>query len=138
MKILLGGVRLKSISESPAIRFIKKGGGFRVGILLALGIILLLFGAASEEKSDAGIQYEEEIRLTELCRRVKGVGDCYVMIGYTTERVGDYSSSSEKRVSSVTVLCDGADSTRVKGELVELITSLYGIGSNRVTVLRCK
>ena len=107
-----------------------------MGILLALGIILLLFSTAGEERTDAGIQYEEEIRLTELCRRVKGVGDCYVMIGYTTERVG--YSSSEKRVSSVTVLCDGADSARVRGELVELITSLYGIGSNRVTVLRCK
>lgn len=127
---------MRSLSESPIVGFIKRGGGFKVGIFLAIGIILLVFGAAGEGDTDTGVQYEEEIRLTELCRRVKGVGDCYVMIGYSTERVS--YSSSEKRVLSVTVLCDGADSPAVRGELVELISSLYGIGAHRVTVLRCK
>ena len=126
---------MKSLSDSPFVSFIKKGGGgWKIGILLAVGVILLLFGLSGTEESETQL-YDEEQRLCALCERVKGAGDCYVMVGYSSEG-SRYSSSSTRRVESVTVICEGADSITVKQQLTEIITSLYGIGANRVTIVK--
>ena len=129
---------MKFLSDNRLLTFFKKGGLWKAAVIFVLGILLISFGAIGSDSADTeGLQHEEELRLTELCRRVKGVGDCYVMVGYK-ESQSRYSSSTEKRVESVTVLCDGADSPQVRQSLTDLVTSLYGIGSNRVTILRCK
>ena len=38
-------------------------------------------------------------------------------------------------VYAVAVLCDGADSVKVRERIVDFMRSLYGIGANRVSVL---
>lgn len=126
---------MKSNSDNPFLSFLKKGkSSWKIFILLLVGVCLLLFGGVFDRTdSSEEYSYDEEIRLTQLCSRVRGVGECYVMIGYSSEGSSRYSAS-ERRVESVVVVCQGADSVSVRQELTDIIVSLYGIGSNRVAV----
>jgi len=95
--------------------------------LLIIGVLLLLIpslyngGGSGESGAPTG-----EERLYEMCSLVEGVGECKVMITY---------SEGGDEVYAVAVLCEGAESAAVRARLVELIGSLYGIGSNRIAVL---
>jgi hypothetical protein len=65
---------------------------------------------------------------------VEGVGECRVIITYTT--VGDsYYQSASKKVYAVAISCEGAKRVGVKANLTELVSSMFGIGTNRVSVL---
>lgn len=94
----------------------------RLALFLLLGLALILIGSLSlggEEKT-AG----EEERVAEMCSLIEGVGECRVMMTY----------GGEGEVYAVLVLCEGAESARVRGDLTSLICSLYGIGSHRVEI----
>ena len=43
-------------------------------------------------------------------------------------------SYREGEVFAVAILCEGAESPKVRQKLTELVCSIYGIGSNRVTI----
>jgi hypothetical protein len=43
-------------------------------------------------------------------------------------------SYRDGEVFAVAILCEGAESPRVQKKLTELVCSMYGIGSNRVTI----
>ena len=43
-----------------------------------------------------------------------------------------------EEVYAVAVVCEGADSTAVRSDITELLTSIYGIGANRVEILPLK
>lgn len=86
---------------------------------------LLLIGAPEAKTSDAASQTLED-RVASLCSSVEGVGECEVMITY----------SGEDEVYAVAVLCDGAESVSVRREITALASSLFGIGSNRISVLK--
>ena len=111
----------KSASENTFISFIKKNKTALILILIILiGILLLclpsnkLSGGESEEK-----------RLAELCSAIDGVGECSVLL-----------NMKDGEVVSVAILCEGADSSEVEADIKELVSSLYGIGYNKVTVLK--
>lgn len=102
---------------------------WRVALILALGLFLIIIGSGSEddtEESEIGI----EERLAEVCRDVDGVGECYVLVYYSPIK----SRADEASVESVIVVCEGADSTDVRLRLTEMISSFFGIGTNRVRV----
>ena len=121
---------MKSRSDKPLTAFfesIKKGGAFKIGVIFALGIILISFsfvGTGEKEESDFG----EEERISLLCSEIEGIGRCEVML----------SHSSLGRVESVLIVCDGADSVKVRERIVDLFTSLYGIGANRISIQKMK
>ncbi len=98
--------------------------------LAALGALLIIFsgflGKSSEEKS-------EEERLAELCSMIEGAGEVRVVISYGEES-SYFSGSGEGCVLGVAVFCDGADDVRVRSEIKEMISVLYGIGTNRITI----
>ena len=111
----------KSASESLLLPFIKKNRAvILLALLLILGVLLMLIPTESGEKPR-----DEEARVSELCSGVAGVGRCSVVLNI---KDGD--------VISAAVLCDGADSPKVESNLKELISSLYGIGYNRISVLK--
>ena len=85
----------------------------------------IALGVGGENTSDPDVS-DETAELAEVCSMVEGVGRCRVMINYT--------ESGE--VGAVAVLCDGADRTEVRSRLVGLISSLYGIGTHRISVLK--
>lgn len=117
------------------ISSVKKKGGLLPVIIVLLGIALLIFGIASSDTGSAeGSDTEdEEERLAELFSMIDGVGECRVMITYTTERVG-YGSEVVRHVEGVAVLCTGGDDPAVKKRITEMTSALYSIGANRVRV----
>ncbi len=90
-----------------------------VALIIAILIIVLFGGGGEGSEPSEG----DDERLEALCSMVDGVGECHVMVTY---RDGE--------VFAVAVICEGAEDIRVREKVVDLVTSIYGIGSNRVTV----
>ena len=101
-----------------------------IAVALALGLILIFIGSygGSDDESATGV----EQRLAAACSAVAGVGECEGMI-YFTE--GEEKGGS---VESVIVICEGADSVEVRLRLTEMLSSFFGIGTNRVRIEKRK
>ena len=105
----------------------------KVVIVLALGLILIFLGGRREKTiSDTVISTEE--RIAAACSGVEGVGECQVYLYYSDS---DKRNDTEK-IESVIVVCEGADSVDVRLRLTEMLTSFFGIGSNRVRIEKMK
>ncbi|MBQ8372337.1 MAG: hypothetical protein IJX38_05335 [Clostridia bacterium] len=117
------------------ISSVKKKGGLLPVLIVLLGVALLIFGIASSgtDSTDGTGTEDEEERLAELLTMIDGVGECRVMITYTTERVG-YGSEVVRHVEGVAVLCTGGNDPSVKKRITEMTSALYSIGSNKVRV----
>ena len=110
-------------SDFSFLTFIKKQDkGFIILIIGAIALALLLI-SSSNKKSVEKTEIDEATRLEELCSQIEGVGECRVMVTYKSGEV-----------YAVAVICKGAESPKVRERLTDLITSMYGIGANRVTV----
>ena len=113
-------------SEGSFLAFLKKGKtAVRAAVILAAGIILILLGGffGKSEGEDAPSAEEE---LAEICTMTEGVGRARVVMTY----------GEEGEVYAVAVLCDGAENPAVRARIVKLVGSLYGIGANRISVLK--
>jgi len=118
-------VRLKLKSDNGFKEFILSSRRILpILLLLGIGILLVFMGQGEVAKKTETVG--EEARLAEMCSAAVGVGDCRVMISY----------GEDGEVYAVAVLCDGADSIEVERDVKRLVGSLYGIGDNRITVLR--
>ena len=105
----------------------------KVAIVLALGLILIFLGGRSDETvTDTEIGIEE--RIAAACSGVEGVGECQVYLYYSES---DKKNDSDK-IESVIVVCEGADSVEVKLRLTKMLSSFFGIGSNRVRIEKMK
>ena len=95
-----------------------------LGILLVafLGAGIMLF-AGKGEGATAAPKTED---LSSLCSSLDGVGECRTVINY----------GKDGEVLAVAVLCEGADQIEVKSKLYKLIGNLYGLGYNRISVLK--
>lgn len=111
----------RSKLRSDVKEFLKNGKWNGIILLISvLCIILIAFGdGGNDEKTSTAADDE----LSEVCSMIEGVGECRVMMTY-----------KDGEVFAVAVICEGADDPETEMRLVELITSLYGIGSNRVSV----
>jgi hypothetical protein len=98
----------------------KQGTVILLLLLLALAIFLLPSGGDGDKENTADL----ESKTAELCSSVSGVGECRVMLTYRDDEV-----------YAVAVVCEGANSTSVRRDITELISSLFGIGANRVQIL---
>lgn len=115
--------KLKSVGEIREFLFGEGNRIWLVGLML-LGLILILIGNEHTGEKIAVTQ-TEEMRATEMCAMMDGVGDCRVMMTYRPD---------SDEVYAVLVLCDGAESVAVRERITSLFTSLYGIGSHRVEI----
>ena len=125
-------------------------GAFRVGLLILIGILMIFFSASScqggteEDSSVTSLdEYKEktEGELESLCHSVAGVGRCRVYLTLARGEKNTYKGTSvietkPPEVLGVTVVCDGGDKDGVKLALVDMLTALFNIGSNRVAVLK--
>lgn len=123
-------MRWKLKSEGSFLSFLKGGGVRRILPLLVVAVALLLLSSSlffdKEEGESVSVSAEGE--LSELCSAIDGVGRCRVMITY----------GEDEEVAAVAVLCEGADSVEVRARLNELISSLYGIRTSRISVVRMR
>lgn len=116
-------VKLKS--DSPILAFFRSGGvGVKLGALLLVGALFILLGSIGTVEKKAA-QSDEE-RVAEMCSLAEGVGRCEVMLSY----------GEGGEVVAALVLCEGADSAAVRQRVVSMISSLYGIGTHRIEVVK--
>ncbi|MBQ1260640.1 MAG: hypothetical protein IIX96_01345 [Clostridia bacterium] len=89
---------------------------------------LLLLGGGKTEKAATDTK---EAQLEQFLESIKGVGECKVIITYKSD--SSYYSKKEE-VYAVAVCCRGATRKGIEAQITELVSSLYGIGTNRVKV----
>ena len=120
-------MRFRSDSEGSFADYLRSGGYKKAAVILLVGLLLLVLSlsGAFMEKSEAEKPTDEEM-LTELCGSVDGVGRCRVAVIY----------DSKGNASAVAVVCDGAENTAVRAQLTDMLTTLLGIGSNRISILK--
>ena len=122
--------------------------GKLAAVLLAGGVIVLLLcssfpaGSTAPEGQTLG-EYKEELEssLAEFCSSVSGAGRCRVMVSFEAGESLEYKGgnlvgTTPPRVEGITVLCKGGDRDSVKSEISDLLSALYGIGKNRICVLK--
>lgn len=137
---------LKSASEIGRVIEKNKKTLFII-LLLFLGVLMILLSSSStaeepqpnDELAEYKRQLEEE--LSELCASVSGVGRCRVTVTFERGEESLYKGSQlieskPPRVLGVTVVCKGADSDKVRGELTAMMSALFDIGSNRIAILK--
>ena len=93
-----------------------------------LALFLIFYSGEDSRKAEEASTYCD---IVTLCSSVEGVGECRVSVVFESAE----KSGSEK-VYSVAVICEGADNVKVRARLTELITTLYGIGANRVSIIK--
>ena len=113
----------------------------------------------SEQTQTQTIQAEEQ-RLTQLLQQINGAGQVQVLLSYrcsaerelATDDAGEPTIISAgggaqeavelKTVSpqylGAVVVCDGADSASVRHAIIQAVTSLTGLGSNKIAVVKMK
>lgn len=114
---------MKLKSDKSFIEFLRSGSSLRIGLILLLGAILILVGSLGNREQTAE-KPDTEARVAEMCALAEGVGRCEVML--------TYSESGE--VVSALVLCDGGNLPEVRARVSDMVSSLFGIGTNRIRV----
>ena len=113
-------------SDKPLFGFLSsvRGGGRLVALvavfILGIGMIILGRAGASDEVADATLSES----VAQLCSMIEGVGECRVML----------TESEEGEVLSAAILCDGGDRVEVRAALTDMISELFGIGTNRISI----
>ena len=146
-------------------RLKKNGKGWIIILAGVLGIILLLFGGASDKtdknaksegEEDRFIEYSDKIeaKILELCSKVEGVNNVSVAVSFEsgfeyvyatdgdkTLTVGSGSSENAVQVtqkpptiSGIGIVCTGGGNPQIQQRLINLISSAFGIGSNRIYI----
>ena len=116
---------------------------------VALGVVLIAFSfwnGGNDENSNYTQSLEEykselEGELEEACSSIRGVGRCKVILTFARGAENVYKGnnlieSKPPEVMGVSVICEGADSDEVRAHITGMMTSLFGIGANRISVMR--
>ena len=122
------------------LKYTRNGKGYlKILLFLSLGVLLIVFGLSGRGGSaDTDISgLSEEERVADFCSSLAGVGECRVLITYKTES-DKYGKSTKEEILGIAVLCDGGDNVAVKERVIDTLTSLYGIGANRISVEKLK
>ena len=120
-----------------------------VVLVAAVGVALVLFslGGTKEEKAEKSSQslaeYKAELEreLESACSSIRGVGRCEVIVTFSRGAENTYKGtnlieSKPPEVMGVSVICEGADSDEVRAGIVGMMSSLFSIGTNRVSVMK--
>ena len=132
----------KSIFESKRTLFLLLAAVAVGGVLLcvptAVGTEKAESSSSNDELAEYKLKLEEE--LANICSMVVGVGRCKVVVSFERGAENVYKGSqlvesTPPKVSGVSIVCEGGSNQVVRSTLVEMISSLFGIGKNRIAVL---
>ena len=113
----------KLVSENLFVAFLKKNKwAFFLILLVLLGALLIIL---SNNVSETSASDSDEARIAAVVSGIEGAGRVEVVV-----------NKKEGEVISCAVICSGGSSERVVSEVKSLISSLYGIGYNRISVLK--
>lgn len=88
-------------------------------------------------------EYKKELEgeLEAACSMVRGVGRCEVIVTFSRGVENTYRGtvlveSRPPEVMGVSVICEGADSDEVRASVTDMMATLFGIGKNRISVMK--
>ena len=116
------------------VEYIKKHKAVALSALAALIGIMLLFIPTSGGGGESYTEDDLTRQVREFCEAIDGVGECRVIISYAPK--GGYFSKTDTEVTAVAIACRGGGRTSVRADLTELLTALFDIGANRVTIFK--
>lgn len=93
-------------------------------LVLFIGIILISLPTSSDTAACSGATYasEEETRLEEVLSKIDGVGETAVL--YSAE--------------GITIVCEGAEKSSVKLNIINAVTAYTGYAVNKISVVKMK
>ena len=130
-------------------------------LILVLGALILLWPSGKKDEPSAekpeAAQTEEtadtQARLEQLLSSMDGVGRVELMLttsGDTREETTAFSSTQSTQKTPVVtktksapylgavVVCDGADSAAVRLRVMQAVSALTGLGSDKISVIKMK
>ena len=123
-----------------------KKGGFWLILLLGVALLFalrLLPGGEEKTEADNEETYLSAVQtdLKTLLEEMEGVGEVRVMITLTKGKETVYVSGRsqvqtvlEPQIEGVVILCSGAKDEKVRWAVMETVTTLFGIGWDKVSV----
>lgn len=125
-------MRCRFLLDKRFFKYIKeKKNIFLIAITFSLGILFIFIGGGKEEEVSENTDIEE--RLAAAFSSMEGVGRCEVLL-----YCSDYGKENEETVQSVIVICEGADSVEVRSMLTSVLSSFFGVGTNRIRIEKLK
>ncbi|MBQ7363028.1 MAG: hypothetical protein IJW48_05805 [Clostridia bacterium] len=119
-------------SKSGSLGIFGTKGMLAVALMFGLGVLLIFFGMSdTKESATAEVSTEESIET--ICSAIEGVGECRVLISYEREG-GTFGTSEREVIKGIIVVCEGGSSDKVRQRVTDALSSLYGIGANRIRV----
>ena len=125
---------MRSSSDKSFSDFLK-GLPFSAKLLAVILLAAMIFFSLQKEDGSVAQDCEED-RIAELCSMIEGAGECRAVVTYEEKK--SYFSESERTILAVAVICEGADDVRVEAKIKKLVSSMYGIGTNRIEVVRAR
>ena len=123
------------MNKTDLFVFIKKN--YSVIVIGICAVVLLFFlseifgGTAGSTGTD---NVSLECELETFLMNLEGVGRCEVMIYMDISSKTSYSSSVQEKISGIAVICDGGNNSSVKNSIIEVLTRLFGLSGNRISV----
>lgn len=105
-------------------------------VIFLLVIVVSTSFAGDKEIEKSAVTAEEQLK--EVCVAVSGGENATVMITYESANEETYwysERNDNKKISGVAVVCDGGDDPDICLKLHEIISSLFGLPSTRITVV---
>ena len=117
----------------------KKSGGV-IYILLAVGIMLIVFGSSSKQKTPEEVKNVQNFRTLEaeaILSHIKGAGRVSVMISETEKKENSsFSQKSEppKGEVGVLIVADGGNDGVVREKLIRAASVALGVSPHKIEV----
>lgn len=119
----------------------KKGNGV-IYILLAMGIILLVFGSSVKKETPQKETYTRASRTVEaeeILSRIEGAGKVSVMIFQGTKDENTLTNTkNEEKSGGVLIVAEGAGDSAVREKLVRAASVALGVSAHKIEVFERK
>ncbi|MBQ2881452.1 MAG: hypothetical protein IJE40_04230 [Clostridia bacterium] len=123
------------MKKNDLLVFIKKNYSVIVIGICAVVFLFFLSGILEGDKqSDENDVSSLAKELESFLMNLEGVGECKVMIYKDTPVKTSYSSSVQEKISGIAVICDGGNNSSVKNSIIEVLTRLFGLSGNRISI----
>ena len=139
------------MSDNVFFSFLKNHKGlWKLGVLFLVGVLLLVLGVGNKKDTESTNtssldEYRQQMEgeLADFLQNIDGVGKARVLLTLSRGEGKEYKGQeligiTGAEVYSVTVICEGGTRDEVKRRLTEMLSSQFGIGANRVSILPIK
>ena len=101
----------------------------RLLIPLVIGIALLIIPPILDSARESEGSVTDAQRIEEICTSIEGVESCRAVVTY---------SDADGAIESVAIIYTGDHSIGTKKEIKEVVSTVYGVGTNRIALISQK